>query len=65
MFFSQTLATGGPSWSMLGNLFWAIRAAPQHMTTNCEARFSITVGHKICHMAGKWGTCLKFWLVIQ
>ena len=41
------LTEPGPWRSLLvlvGNLFWAIRAAPQHRMTNCEAGFSITVG---------------------
>ena len=47
VFCLQTLDPGGPpaprnSWSMLGKLFWAIRAARQHTRTKYEARFSIT-----------------------
>ena len=45
-FFSQSLAPEGPpasrnSWSMLENLFLAIRAAPQLTMTKYEAGFSI------------------------
>ena len=45
--FLQTLAPGGPpvpgnSWSMLGNLFWAISAASQHTMLRYDAHFSNT-----------------------
>ena len=64
VFFSHILSPGGPpaprnSWSMLGNLFWAIRAAPQHTMTKYEVRFSImpSFPQHLETLGPCWGTC--------